>query len=115
MKAGKSKSGNSHFSPKASDAKNASEGGNGASRGGTQRTFPASTNGNNFARPAAQNNASEGQTDGHNMGRPAQTRAYGGGATGGGNQYCPKAGDAKSASDGEGPNSTGGTTRSYPK
>lgn len=122
----KMESGTQQFCPKPGDAKNASQGDNGASRGGTKRDFPASTNGNTFSRPAAQNNASQGQTDGHNMGRPGQTRAYpNAGPTGvvsnalsaknGKGEFCPKPGDAKDASAGEGPNSKGGMSRSFPK
>ena len=122
----KYETGSKAFCPTTSDVKNASNGDNGASRGGTKREFPSSVNGGTFARPAAQNNATKGQTDGHNMGRPGQTRSYpSSGPTSaasndlssksGKNEFVPKSGDAKMASSGEGPNSKGGMSRSFPK
>jgi len=111
------KTGQKQYSPKPADAKNASDGANGASRGGTTRSFGEGMSGNNFPRPAAQNNATNGQTDGHNMGRPGQIQSYPNKAVkgAGGSAYCGKASEAKDASAGEGPNSKGGTKRTYPK
>lgn len=109
------KTGQNHWSPKKGDVKNASNGGNAASKGGTTREFGNAKPGNNFGRPVAHNNASKGQTDGHNMGRPAQTRSYPNKSVSKDKYYCGKAGDAKNASNGEGPNSRGGTTRTFPK
>jgi len=122
----KMETGTGYFSPKDVDVKSASHGYNGASMGGTKREFISAKMGNNFPRPNDINNASNGQTDGHNMGAPAQTRGYPNASPVGAapntiksitgrKEYMPKSGDAKMASSGEGPNSKGGMSRSFPK